>query len=321
MPSGTDVLVASSSGAGATLTRSYAFERLAAIATVLDANGDIVDTNDAWRLFARLNEGPLATTGTGVNYLDVCDRAAAAGEPDAAAVAAGLRQILAGKTHRYDHEYPCASPTEERWFLVQAAAAPVGDSTGVVLFHVDITASKLRETRFASEAEHDALTGLPNRRGAIRIIEEQLAIAGTTGHPMTLMFLDLDRFKAVNDTYGHHVGDELLVKVSSRTLGAVRVQDQLARIGGDEFVLVCPGLTGDAVAATADRLRSVMGQPFQIGPTEVTIGASIGLAFSSPDATVDSMLHDADAQMYRDKGRRRHRIARVRSAPIERHGT
>ncbi len=319
MRSGADGNANSPSGSGATLTRSYAFERLAAIATVLDANGDIVDTNDAWRLFARLNDGPLATTGTGVNYLDVCDRAAAAGEPDAAAVGAGLRRILAGKTQRYDHEYPCSSPDEERWFLIQASAAPVGDSTGVVLFHVDITASKLRESRFASEAEHDELTGLPNRRGAIRIIEEQLAIAGSTGRPMTLMFLDLDRFKAVNDTFGHHVGDELLVKVSSRTLRTVRAEDQLSRIGGDEFVLVCPGLTQDDVVALGERLREVMGQPFQIGPTEVTIGVSIGLAFSGPDATVDSMLHDADAQMYRDKGRRRHRVGRVRSTPIERH--
>jgi hypothetical protein len=103
--------------------RSFAFDRLSAIAAVLDGSGVIVDTNEAWRLFAHLNEASIGETGPGVNYLDVCDRAAVAGSPEAAAVATGLREILHGEREHFDVEYPCASPDEDRWFMMQASCS------------------------------------------------------------------------------------------------------------------------------------------------------------------------------------------------------
>lgn len=124
--------------------RAYAFERLNAAAVLLNDRGIIVDTNETWRLFAHLNDGEASATGLGVNYLEVCDRAAARGS-GAAAVAAGLRSILAGESTHFDFEYSCDSPSEERWFRLQASSVPVSDGSGVVLFHVDITAIKLRE--------------------------------------------------------------------------------------------------------------------------------------------------------------------------------
>jgi hypothetical protein len=111
--------------------RSFAFDRLSACAVVLDGRGVIVDTNEAWRLFARMNQGTAQGTGPGVNYVEVCDLAATAGVAGAAEVAAGLRQILAGEMAHLDLEYPCPSPIEDRWFLLQASAAPFVE--GVVL--------------------------------------------------------------------------------------------------------------------------------------------------------------------------------------------
>ncbi len=286
--------------------RSFAFERLSAIAAVLDGAGQIVDTNEAWRLFAHLNDGTLRATGPAVNYLEVCDRAAADGVEGAAEVAAGLRQILAGERDQFDFEYPCPSPTEDRWFLLRASSAPVAEGAGVVLFHVDITARKLLEERFAVQAEYDELTGLPNRRSAVRFIEEQLALSGATGAPLWVLFMDLDGFKEVNDRHGHHVGDELLVKVAVRASRAVRAQDRLCRFGGDEFVLVCPGVAEEEVVALADRLRSVMAGPFQVGAAEVTVGISVGFASSDAESAVDALLEAADAQMYGEKRRRHH---------------
>lgn len=285
--------------------RSFAFDRLNAIAAVLDGTGAIVDTNEAWRLFAELNDGSERTTGEGVNYLNACDRAAEAGVGDASTVSDGLREILAGTRTHFAHEYPCPSPTEDRWFMLQASSAPVAGGNGVVLFHVDFTAQKLREDRFVAAAEIDELTGLPNRRAAVRLISEHLALAKTTGAPLIVHFLDLDRFKAVNDTYGHHIGDELLVKVAVRARRALRDQDQLCRLGGDEFVLVCPALGHDGATALSARLRHVMSEPFQFGAEQITIGVSVGFNESALDSTVDQLLGGADAQMYLDKSARR----------------
>jgi diguanylate cyclase (GGDEF)-like protein len=288
--------------------RSFAFDRLSAIAAVLDGSGVIVDTNEAWRLFGHLNDGPIRSTGLGVSYLDVCDRSAASGADGAAAAAAGLRQILDGERERFDLEYPCASPTEDRWFRLQASSAPVADGAGVVLFHVNMTARKLLEDCFVAQAEHDELTGLSNRKAAVRYVTEQLVEARVTGDPMWVLFLDLDGFKSVNDTYGHHAGDELLVQVAARAHRAIRDGDLLCRFGGDEFFLACPRLDQIGAAALAARLRDVMSRPFQVGAAEVSIGASVGLASSHAESTVDSLLRTADTEMYIDKARQpRHR--------------
>jgi diguanylate cyclase (GGDEF)-like protein len=290
--------------------RSFAFERLGACAVVLDGRGVIVDTNEAWRLFARMNSGTAHGTGPGVNYVAVCDLAAAAGVAGAAEVAAGLRQILAGEIAHLDLEYPCPSPIEDRWFLLQASAAPLVEGAGAVLFHVDVTARKLLADRLVDLAEADPLTGLPNRGAAVRIIETNLAVARRTGTQLAVMFLDLDGFKRVNDTLGHHAGDELLVKATTRMVNAIRETDELCRFGGDEFVVACPDLSDAGSADLVERLHTVIAEPFQIGPAEVTIGISVGVASTRGEATVDDLLAAADAEMYSDKGQ--HKLRRPR---------
>ncbi|MEO8267562.1 MAG: EAL domain-containing protein [Ilumatobacteraceae bacterium] len=280
--------------------RSSAFDRLAACAAVIDGLGAIIDTNEAWRLFAHLNGGSTATTGLGVNYLSVCDRSATAAS---IAVAHGLRLILAGDRERFEFEYPCPSPIEDRWFMLFASSAPVDAGAGAVLFHVDITARKLMTDRLVELAETDTLTGLPNRRAATRFIGQQLVLASTRDRPVWLLYFDIDDFKDVNDRYGHHAGDDLLSKVAARTTRAVRSQDRLCRLGGDEFVLVCPGLGQRQAVMLAQRLRSVMSEPFQIDATEVLSGVSVGIASSESGSTVDSLLRAADADMYEDKRR------------------
>ena len=280
--------------------RSSAFDRLGACAAVIDGHGAILDTNEAWRLFAHLNGGSTATTGPGTNYLSVCDRSAT---PAAIAVAHGLRQILDGGRDRFEYEYPCPSPIEDRWFMLSASSAPVDAGAGAVLFHVDITARKLMTDRLVELAETDTLTGLPNRRAATRFIGQQLVLARARDRPVWLLYFDIDDFKDVNDRYGHHAGDDLLSKVAARTTRAVRHQDQLCRLGGDEFVLVCPGLGQPQAMVLAQRLRSVMSEPFQIDATEVLSGISVGVASSRAESTVDSLLQAADANMYEDKRR------------------
>ncbi len=283
--------------------RAAAFDRLGACAVVLDGDGVIVDTNQAWRLFAHLNDGPSDTTGIGSNYLDVCDRASAAGVATGASVAGGLRQVLSGEREHMDVEYPCPSPTEDRWFLLQASALPVREGAGAVVFHIDVTAHQELTDRLVVLADHDALTGLPNRRAAVGYLEEQLALASVTNETVWVLFIDLDKFKEVNDTYGHHVGDELLVKVGLRARRALRESDLLCRLGGDEFVVICPGFDSAHALGLADRLRAVMSAPFQVGDAEVFGRVSVGIAGSDATSTAESMLRAADTQMYVDKRR------------------
>lgn len=297
-----------------TVLRSYAFDRLSAIAAILDDTGTILDTNEAWRLFSRLNDGQLGVTGSGSNYVEVCERSAANGSQDAASVAIGLRSILSGERARFDLEYPCDSPTESRWFLLSAAAAPAVNGSGVVLFHVDITARKAVEERLALRSDVDELTGLPNRRAAVRMLEAELDAVRLTDAPVTVMFLDLDGFKTVNDEHGHAMGDRLLVQVASRIGHAVREGDVLCRFGGDEFVLICPSLHSADAQVLATRIREVTSAPFQLDATELCTGVSVGLATSDSDSTLDVLLEAADVAMYIDKRRPRpERNRRVRS--------
>jgi hypothetical protein len=139
----------------AVLHRWYAFELFGAASAVLDASGVVVDTNEAWRMFATLNGARPGTTGAGMNYLRVCDRAYNSGVRSAGAVAAGLRSILRGERLTFELEYPCPSPIEDRWFRLYASTAPVQNGAGVVLFHVNLTAGKLLEQRLGQERGHE----------------------------------------------------------------------------------------------------------------------------------------------------------------------
>lgn len=301
---------------GVLLQRAHAFERLNAAAVVLDCHGVIVDTNETWRLFAHLNDGEASATGLGVNYLEVCDRAHEGGAEGAASVGAGLSSILAGESTHFDIEYSCDSPIEERWFRLQASSVPVSDGLGVVLFHVDITAIKLRELQFEQQAERDSLTGLPNRAGAHRHLAALLA----EGETATVMFIDLDEFKLVNDTYGHHTGDELLTKVSTRLRGAVRSGDMVCRLGGDEFIVICSALDPDSAESIRAGIGEVLAPPFQVGVNSIRVGASVGCATSAPGTSVMSLLRSADAEMYIAKGRTRlrYRAGSTRHDELER---
>jgi diguanylate cyclase (GGDEF)-like protein len=167
---------------------------------------------------------------------------------------------------------------------------------------------RMHEQVAARRALYDPLTGLPNRILLQEHLTTALARARRSGERVAVLFLDLDRFKSVNDGYGHAVGDRLLIAVADRLRDAVRGQDLLARLGGDEFVVVCESATqsSDAVAV-AERLLGSLSRRFNLKGHELTVSTSIGIAFSetSPKRhqTAETLLQDADAAMYRAKAR------------------
>jgi len=169
------------------------------------------------------------------------------------------------------------------------------------------------EARLAYQAMHDSLTGLPNRRMMHEHLKHVLHRASIDDTHVALLFLDLDRFKLVNDTLGHTHGDELLIAVSRRLQEHVRPTDLVTRIGGDEFMIVLGEVVSVSQALElANRLRSCLRAPFIVNEMEFYVSASIGLSFASgddPDANAEVLVRDADTAMYQAKDAGRDAVA------------
>ena len=174
--------------------------------------------------------------------------------------------------------------------------------------------------KLAYQATHDDLTGLPSRAPIVSHLDVLRTESQRTGRPFALMFLDLDQFKLVNDSMGHALGDELLVQAGSRISKAVRTDDLVGRISGDEFLIVAAGLDASGAAALADRIRRVLSAPFQFGAGEVFLTASIGIAVSYGSEFDDSatLIRDADTAMYRAKDAGRNAVSVFDVSMLER---
>ena len=176
----------------------------------------------------------------------------------------------------------------------------------------DITQRKLSEQRIVHMASHDPLTDLPNRALLQDRIQQAIAHAHRDGHRVAVLFIDLDKFKTINDSLGHEVGDRLLQAVARRIQAHVREIDTVARQGGDEFIVVLPGINdaGDA-AGTADKILTALAEPYAIDGHELHSGASLGISLYPDDGTdVDTLLKGSDTAMYhaKDSGRNTYRF-------------
>jgi len=191
---------------------------------------------------------------------------------------------------------------------VPLAPLPVGrdDEVGHLTTAFNRLIVKLSENQVELQrlAHHDALTGLPNRQLLADRLEQALARAGRHSTHLALLFMDLDGFKLINDEFGHDAGDEALKQIAERLSGVLRRSDTLARIGGDEFVLLAPDFVGDPrpqVQALAQKCIDVVGRVLTLRGTEQRVGVSIGIALSTGADTVESLLLAADKAMYRAK--------------------
>jgi diguanylate cyclase (GGDEF)-like protein len=177
-------------------------------------------------------------------------------------------------------------------------------SGGAVRTFTDVTARKHAERRVEHMARHDALTALANRVLFRERLETALARCAERGAHAAVLCLDLDQFKAVNDTLGHSMGDALLKEVASRIVAEVRARDVVARLGGDEFAILLTGVAEpEAAAALAGRLVETLGRPFMLDGQLINVGASIGIVLAPADGLdPDLLMKNADLALYKAKG-------------------
>ncbi|OEZ47138.1 cyclic di-GMP phosphodiesterase Gmr [Janthinobacterium sp. MP5059B] len=190
------------------------------------------------------------------------------------------------------------------WLVMNAVRDLDGVTTHFIASSLDISERKASERQIEHMAHHDALTGLANRHVSNLRLAAAIAQARRSGEKVGVLFVDLDRFKHVNDALGHHVGDALLQSVSARLLQLVREGDTVSRLGGDEFVVILNGI-GDAasIAALLDtRLIPAMRQPHQVEGNELYVSCSVGVAiYPDHGGDMDTLMRHADAAMYQAK--------------------
>lgn len=233
--------------------------------------------------------------------------------PDRQELVGQLERLRSGRAATLRVEVPLdPKASGSVWTLLLATV--VADDHGVPAYAIvqaeDITERRVAEHDLVHQTLHDPLTGLGNRLLLRDRLEQALAIADDV--PFAVMFLDLDRFKSVNDTYGHDTGDELLVGVAQRLRRIVRSADTVARLGGDEFALIAQGI-GDreGVRILADKVRAGLRAPFRIRDVDIVATASVGVVIGSGEYSGGAqLLRDADIAMYRakDAGRDRYEL-------------
>ncbi|HLI56915.1 MAG TPA: EAL domain-containing protein [Actinomycetota bacterium] len=266
-------------------------------------DGSFVEVNDSLcRLLGYAREELLATTFQALTDPD-----------DLPEELAYVHQVLTGRTHGYHMEKRFLSADRGPvWVLLSCssvnATQPLPDF--LLLQMEDVTARKASEDFLLHRALHDPLTDLPNRVLLHDRTAQAIAFMGRRGTLVAVLFLDLDRFKAVNDRYGHEIGDHLLITVAGRLRAITRPQDTVARLGGDEFVMLCEGFAReDELLAFARRVVDTLSAPMTFGDVELVSTISLGVATASTDGDdPGTVLGNADAALYRAKAAGGNRI-------------
>ncbi len=266
---------------------------------VLDSSGVIVDANQHWLEHVRSGEADMKDATIGDHYLTVlraCDTL------ESREAAAGIAAVLAGERPTFSLEFPLDRGGGRQWYQLSVERMHSPDG-GVVIGHRDVSARKRIEDALEHQALHDVVTDLPNRTLLRDRLRQAILGARRRNTQVALLFIDLDRFKELNDTFGHPAGDVILREVGERFVNAVRASDTVARLGGDEFAVLIPLATDiDEAVMVGRRALASLQEPFFIEGESAVIEASIGIVLC-PDhgEDVQTLMRRADVAMYSAK--------------------
>ena len=275
--------------------------RLRTIADTLPAMIAYIDADETYRFHNLAYEREFNQRGTEVLGRSIEDTV---GPQRYEFLAPYIKRALAGETLTFEEEDNSA--TLERYFEVVYIPQMDADAETVMGFHVmrqDITAQKREKQRLLKLSQIDALTGLTNRAGFLQRLNDTMQQSREHHSMMAVMYMDIDRFKPVNDTFGHAVGDALLKAFSNRLTHAMRASDTIARLGGDEFTIIMERIhKADDAAHLAAKIVTTMQAPFDLDGTVVSISTSIGLAYyTDEDVSPAELLNRADVLLYEAK--------------------
>jgi diguanylate cyclase (GGDEF)-like protein len=267
-------------------------------AAVVGPDGVIVAVNHAWRMFCLDNGGDPERSGVAVNYLDVCERAAATGCADAQIALAGLKAVLAGETVERTFDYACSSPTVVRWFMLRIT--PVAHpELGALVSHTNITRRKIVE-QSVTDGSLDPVTRLPDReqlagwlqRG--RTAPPEAAAAGEVG----MLYIHVDGIDWIADAFGEAARDEVLQAVAQRLAAVTRRGDGIARLGENEFAVAAPGITATGLTGLQARVRHALTETLTVRGRAVELGATVGTYLAALGEDLTNCLRLADESSY-----------------------
>jgi diguanylate cyclase (GGDEF)-like protein/PAS domain S-box-containing protein len=286
-------------------------DALTALIAILDESGTILAVNRAWAEYVSTRAKRPSEFMIGANYLMSCGQAAGASPEYSQELAAGIRSVLSGDESFYSLEYPAEGSNEKSWFVARVSRFQGEGPTRAVVAHENVTERHMAEERLRHDSVHDALTGLPNRALFYDRVDRCVARAQRRpDYKFAVLFLDLDRFKVINDSLGHAAGDHMLTTISDRLRRCLRGNDSIsrkestvARMGGDEFTILLDDLADDGdVIRVAERIQSAMRLPMEFEGHEISTTASIGIVTVCDEhKTAKDLLRDADVAMYRAK--------------------
>ncbi len=278
-----------------------AFERSPLGIALIDLEGVIIDANAAYSAMAgRTEEELVGLDMTLLVHPDDRERV----------IDEGTRRAFGESDTPPGPARLCHPDGRVVWTMsdISLVMKPDGSPDYMILLTADVTERIKLEERLEYQAYHDPLTQLANRARLHNLLETAWERRATTGQ-LALLFVDLDRFKQVNDSLGHVAGDELLLLVARRLERSVRAGDAVARFGGDEFVVICENIASrDEALQIAGRIRESLALTYRLSSGEATVFASVGIAIDDEQDTVDDLLRDADMAAYRAKDLGRNRV-------------
>ncbi|MBA2274725.1 MAG: EAL domain-containing protein [Actinobacteria bacterium] len=264
--------------------------------TTIGHDGVLLDVNEAFCELTGYSEDRLIATRLG----DICHTEDAEAER-------GIERLLSGELHSHQAERRLLHQDGHWvWVLtsVAVATAPPADPPHLVAFFQDITELKKIQAELSRQSLHDSLTGLPNRILFLDRLDIALSRLGRRSGLVAILFIDLDRFKGVNDSLGHQAGDELLKGVAGRLQAHLRPGDTAARFGGDEFIVLCDDIDDrGTIREIAERISATIITPFALVQGDVRVTASIGVAISGAQEKAVDLIQRADGAMYLAKQR------------------